>query len=691
MWKGHYGNRLLGVSPFSRWEHLVAAGTCDKAGSGLLPYRDDKHNLNPVLRASTNQVLVNERTLLGALGQGHPKVAHPRFLERDNCSYVEARGFLVWLSQYLAMTQAAEIPFPNDLARAVKNAAGPPTADSREPVSFESLTFALEGWFDKSLPELPAPLRKRVEDNLPMWDGWSPDQRRNLAMNWDGGHDPATMQEQQFGFDLVWRQRDLEKQVAQWEAVSAPTAGELAQKEKRLAALRQELARIEWQQGQVRGNYHPERKLPDSAEGESSNAKTLPEHYIPYPRAMMLFAERLNATPEEMAAWVFTRTKADALNRLSERKKREQTPLELENDSKEREELARMGPKDCGLAAYWNANEPNSRARFYYSPGDFDYLGPLMACWFREDDIATFDPVERYITYKALIDRWSTRPEIQPKEYILAKIRESRLASLHPIYGGTQGNAPGPGDAILPPLESGLFKLSQVKKIEEEDGVIPPYMRAAVRSEDATDETVVIATDTPVTGIPAPRAEAGAPADHAGAADCAVFRAMPNLTADELSISFVADKFLVISAREKTCRVALAVLGLIDRRSGNLRRQAGILLGMARGRRLKRTDSTAQEISRLRGVFEEHLGIKDDPFDLYRIGAGWEPRFKLNDKRNAADERAKREGEFRTVSFKESGEHGVQDDDTEQENSPFDSEDDVAGDWLEENDPNSAT
>ena len=45
-----------------------------------------------------------------------------------------------------------------------------------------------------------------------------------------------------------------------------------------------------------------------------------------------------------------------------------------------------------------------------------------MACWFRENDIAQFEPGERYITGKALIERWSKQQGIQPKAFIAQRL-----------------------------------------------------------------------------------------------------------------------------------------------------------------------------------------------------------------------------------------------------------------------------
>jgi len=154
--------------------------------------------------------------------------------------------------------------------------------------------------------------------------------------------------------------------------------------------------------------------------------------YIAYPRAMKRLRERLGATPEEVAAWVF------------------------------------WGETHGGLVAYTNANEldPPPRFHFIHTMGD-DYVSPLMACWFRRDDIETFEPDERYITGKALIERWGKDPDIEPKAFMLAKIEESRLLDMHPNCGGTR--ATWPEQESFPPMESGLFALSHIEAIEVED------------------------------------------------------------------------------------------------------------------------------------------------------------------------------------------------------------------------------
>ena len=159
--------------------------------------------------------------------------------------------------------------------------------------------------------------------------------------------------------------------------------------------------------------------------------------YIAFPKAMRQLAKRLKASPEELAVWVF------------------------------------LGPELGGLTAYLNANELDPPPKFYFDPyvGDDpdcrDYLSPLTACWFRQQDILDFTPTERYITGAALIDRCSKLLGMQPEAFIRAKIEESRLQDIHPISGVTQGRMSG--DEWYPPMSSGLFARSEIETIEKED------------------------------------------------------------------------------------------------------------------------------------------------------------------------------------------------------------------------------
>ncbi len=269
------------------------------------------------------------------------------------------------------------------------------------------------------------------------WANLSPDRRRSVTLQLDYQHDPATEQDQQFWWDFFERENAIEKQIDRWEATSTPTASDLALKEKRISELRQELARMEAQKRQNRGDYYPQAPRAESAEPHAA-VSHVGIDYIAYPIALHELVARLNGTPEEIAAWVWD------------------------------------GPNDGGLAAYLNANELDPPPRFTFPLGscdgtgdDFDYMSPLMACWFSKDEVARFIPRNRYITGKALIEHWNDKPGLQPIAFIKAKIAESRLLEIHPIYGGTQ--ATFSEDPTFPPPVSGLFVRSYVEKVDLED------------------------------------------------------------------------------------------------------------------------------------------------------------------------------------------------------------------------------
>lgn len=152
--------------------------------------------------------------------------------------------------------------------------------------------------------------------------------------------------------------------------------------------------------------------------------------YIPYLKAFKLLSDRFNATPEEIAAWVW------------------------------------MGPNEGGLAGYLNANEMQLPPRFFFddSMGE-DHLEAMMACWFILDEVTKFQPPDRFITGKDLIERWSTQPGIKVEAFVRAKIAESRLLDFHPTMGATQWSAGND----FPTKETALFSLAHVESVEAED------------------------------------------------------------------------------------------------------------------------------------------------------------------------------------------------------------------------------
>lgn len=616
-----------------------------RLGAGFLAVCDDNRQLEPRLQAPNQRAQVNERTLVGALGDARLTVPLPMNFERDGFRYVDAAEFLAWLSQYICQTQA-EIEFPNELVNQVRMTLAKAAAERppQEPQAFESLTLALDDWFDRDRIDLPDALRKRVElEFFPApWDVLSAAQRRSAALQLDYQRDPAAEPDRRKWWDFLGRKYDLEKQILHWETIACPTAGELVQKEARLKELRQEFSRMELQQRQARGDYYPERK---SLDLDKLSAPTT--GYIAFPKAMKILTDRLGVTPEELAVWIF------------------------------------MGPDTGGIAAYRNANELKPPPRFYFDccMGE-DYLSPLMACWFRQDDIDRFDPADRYITGAALIERWGKSQAIQPEAYILAKIAESRLTDIHPTFGGTRGTH---DDTSFPPLSAGLFALNHIEQVEAEDGLeaVMSIVQLAAEPHEPPIDSYQATLPTSNNGDP-----------------CAAFREMDDLRPNEIAIAIVGDVsdagltgngLLEISARGVTRRLALAEFGLVDRRSGALNKQAAVLVGLTQGAKILRSEEKhAATMARLRAEFRDRMGVKADPFFQHSHQTGWQPIFTIVDLRGRADERAREAAERpgRTVSLNQLEDMGLQFAGTADDEP--DGDVDEADRWLDDHDPDRA-
>lgn len=199
--------------------------------------------------------------------------------------------------------------------------------------------------------------------------------------------------------------------------------------------------------------------------------------YIPYPRAFPKLQERFGATPQELAMWIV------------------------------------YGPDDHGLAAYHprSGSAPRQRLRLLCSVQS-DYLNTIMRATFLESDIDQFVPKDRFITGQALIERWSNVPGIRALPFIQQNISDGRLCDFHPTWGHTKGSFPEVEERPpiwgekRPPIEEGLFLLSEIKEIEEVDfGLVnesePQSSPAPKSTKPAVDERLC-ATDDAISKTP---------------------------------------------------------------------------------------------------------------------------------------------------------------------------------------------
>jgi len=300
---------------------------------------------------------------------------------------------------------------------------------------FNSLQTVLVDWFDTPLKDLPRELRQRIQNDLfPLpWDSLSSEQRRSAASQWDQLNDPVLAEGKEYWWNLYTYKTAIEREIETLKGNDAdPNA---ADSRERLVGLENILRHLK------RALSHPEdAKRARETLALAGIAPTGEYSYVvadtPYPKALRLLTKYLQATPDEIAAWVF------------------------------------LGPKLGGLAAYTNANELDQPPRFHFdAPNadehDFDYLPPLMGLWFCSAHLDSFEPGERFLTGRALMEKWREVPGIDPEAFIRAKIAESRLQDIHPVTGLTQGSCPG--DDSFPPIAHGLFSRSEIKAIEALD------------------------------------------------------------------------------------------------------------------------------------------------------------------------------------------------------------------------------
>lgn len=449
------------------WPVEIAA----KLAAGFLPVDPKQDPNGQTLRPAGNLAQAEVRTILSYLAQPEPPVPPPLIIDRDEARIVRAGEFLAWLDRVSEVMDTAS-PTPLALKAAVTRACLEPVPPG--PDGYASLMSALDGLFNLNLAQLPVALMERVQRDLhPMpWDLLSPGQRRIVAAQWDYQHDPATEPERTRAFELFCREYDIEADIRRWELIATPTALDLEKKEVRLASLNKQLAEIRAEQRELErgrrefvteGRKKPEwrRRLEAEQTAGIRPGEPKPE-FMPYMKAMAALRQRLNATPEELAAWIF------------------------------------MSPKDGGIAAYRNANEFDNPPRFHFGvPGEgaFDLVEGLMATWYLATDIATFAPADRFITGAALRARWQALPGIRVDAFIRAKLEESRLTPFHPRYGGTRWDHPQ--DERWPPEDLALFSMQEIALVEREDLGIespadgPPVEHAAPPAESQLSRDTV--------------------------------------------------------------------------------------------------------------------------------------------------------------------------------------------------------
>ncbi len=175
---------------------------------------------------------------------------------------------------------------------------------------FDSLTLALEEWFDRPLGDLPEALRLRAGKELKphRWDELAPEQRRTLALQLDYQHDPATEREREYWWDFFHRMSALEAELRQ-ESSDRVNLDELLGTGGRKSEIRTQIELMKARERASKDHYYPQRRVPLQ--------EPLVGRYMAYPKALGHLRQRLKATAEELAAWVcWRRPKTEPLLRV---------------------------------------------------------------------------------------------------------------------------------------------------------------------------------------------------------------------------------------------------------------------------------------------------------------------------------------------------------------------------------------
>ena len=419
------------------WWRLIDA---TKLGAGFVPDKDGCS-----LVATKPEQIVRQRNLFAKFVPGRASPRLPKTAAHEGHRYVEAQEFLVWLRRVLEEEEPGGMAFPGELAAAVQSAIERRKPNANSDADYVSLGATLEPWFGAVQADLPDPVWRAIEHEvfLSDWDALAPDQRRSVAQQLDNQRDPAKAGERKYWWDYGVRRYELEARIAKWETASGDSVTDMVARESALTDLRKQLAALDL----VADQY--EKATQRAAQEQSANL-TRPKgkhKYIPYVRAVARWAERFDATPEEVAAWVY------------------------------------FGPDAGGLSAYLNANELDPPPRFFYGTAllpqekDWDYVEPLMSCWFRETDVESFEPLSRFITGDQLVKRWAHVPAIRVEAFIAAKVRQGALSDIHPITHSTRASKAG--NDVFPPLMTALFDVTAVAQVEvEEFGWVKSAMTA---------------------------------------------------------------------------------------------------------------------------------------------------------------------------------------------------------------------
>lgn len=294
----------------------------------------------------------------------------------------------------------------------------------------------LEPWFESALSEIPESLRNRIQDlYAPLsWSELTPDRRRSFARQYDYDNNPAAELHREFWFNLHAERIDLERELHEWSVLADSTPTEKESRQLYISMLNEKLERLDRKIQRLEQKPFPGLIPQDSLLLEPDGELPV---LIPFNQALNRLKRNLGASQEEIAAWVM------------------------------------MGYLDGGLSAY---QEQALLRRFYYEPEmDEDYVAPLYQCKFLDVELVDFKPKERFVTGEELLELLRSEFGERVRTYIVAKIGVRGLMDMHPVKGGVDFGLED--NCGFPPLETGLFALSEVAQLAEVEGWKMRYPR----------------------------------------------------------------------------------------------------------------------------------------------------------------------------------------------------------------------
>jgi hypothetical protein len=177
---------------------------------------------------------------------------------------------------------------------------------------------------------------------------------------------------------------------------------------------------------------------------DSAAASNAANEYVHYLITREILRQRLGATPEEIAIWAWLGAESGGLDGY-------------------------LDPRHFGVryASARTGELQPPRFNFVDDGSDLDYRAQMMQCHFHRDQIDAFQPADRFLTYGAVLERWSDQlSDGEARALIASKARIGTLSSLHPVTGGTRGTPLWEDEEDFPSLEEGIFPETEVALIE---------------------------------------------------------------------------------------------------------------------------------------------------------------------------------------------------------------------------------